>query len=213
MHVAVEFANLLKWTRDILERLECRDGGLLPAMAPRLRTRAVPLQQAFENIAERLLANYTLHGGLVVQPFEGAQVMKDGRVVMRVPDRPNARVPSRFHLEYQKGRDVLIVAREIVKATEAFVGRSAPRSRLRTRLSRRTAARLGAGTGRDDRPRLRRPFVAASSGCSRRSPRPLRPMWDQARTFALRCAPERRICRKMRQTDQIVERAARSAHG
>lgn len=121
VHVAVEFANLLKWTRDILERLERPDGGLLSAMAPRLYARAVPLQEAFEKIAERLLANYTLHGGLVVQPFEGAQLMQDGRVIMRVPDRPDARVPSRFHLEYQQGRDVLTVAREIVKATEALV--------------------------------------------------------------------------------------------
>jgi hypothetical protein len=62
-------------------------------MAPRLYARAMPLQEAFEKIAGRLLANYTLHGGLVVRPFEGAQVMQDGRVVMPVPDRPDARVP------------------------------------------------------------------------------------------------------------------------
>lgn len=131
VEASFEFVNFLGWLRAIDERLDRphrpgrRDprAGLLPALADRsLRSRVETLVEDFRAKAlERNLANYVLHAAVVPAPLEGARVTDDHEVRLGVPDRPDAPVPTRWHLSYQKERDALALAREAARGTESLV--------------------------------------------------------------------------------------------
>jgi hypothetical protein len=57
----------------------------------------------------------------VPAPLEGAQLTEEHGVRLRVPDRPERPVETRWHLTYGEERDVLTLARESARDVESLV--------------------------------------------------------------------------------------------
>ena len=130
MEASFEFVNFLSWLRTIDERLDrswrqrsSKRVGLVPSLADGpLRERVKELVGAFRSKAlERQLANFVLHTGAVPEPWGGASLDPDHRISLRIPDRPEDRVDTRWHLSYEEERDALNVAREAALAVELLV--------------------------------------------------------------------------------------------
>src|SRR5262249_9429397 len=106
VRLSLAFANLVMWTRTMQERLSHpwrkKDVGLVPAMAPRLRHRVAPVVADFNAVVERTLANYMLHGGLALPPFEGVKLLPGNKVFVQVPDRTEETIPTRWHLTFDQ---------------------------------------------------------------------------------------------------------------
>jgi hypothetical protein len=81
-----------KWQPGRPERV-----GLLPELADRpVRSRVKTLVDDFHVKArERELANYALHAGVVPQALGGADLSRDHRVTLKVPDRSSDRIDTR----------------------------------------------------------------------------------------------------------------------
>jgi hypothetical protein len=130
VEASFEFVNFLSWLRAVDERLDRRRpdteetrAGLLPALGGRpLRSKVEELMRVWRAEAlERTLANYAMHAAMVPAPLGGASLSPEHRVSLRVPDRPQGTVKTRWHLTYEEERDALNVAREAARRTEALV--------------------------------------------------------------------------------------------
>jgi hypothetical protein len=126
------FSDILSWARAIDERLDRRANGralrrqgLIPALKPkRLRRRVEALHaqlQAGPFGEVRFLANFTLHGSLIRNPWSGFKVDTAGQVIMPIPDVPSAPVHHWYQLEWANNRDGVIVAEEIWDAIQSFM--------------------------------------------------------------------------------------------
>jgi hypothetical protein len=132
MCASFEFMNLLGWLRTIDERLDRgyahpadkTRAGLLPWLSEErpLRPRVEELVTAFrEQALERRPANYVLHAEALPAPLSGADLTRDHKIRISIPDRPGDRVGTRHDLTYEEGRDALSVAREADQAVETLI--------------------------------------------------------------------------------------------
>jgi hypothetical protein len=131
VEVQYEFINLLMWLRNLGERLE-RPGkkgdreslGLVPALSPehpiKARVDELCLQMRAGALGDRFLANYAAHASAVPQPWDAAEVV-DGRLVVRIPDRPSRWVAGPEEFTFDTGRDLRTCAREAHAAVVAFM--------------------------------------------------------------------------------------------
>ena len=129
------FADVLSWSRTLVERLERRaedskrfpKQGLIPAIRPKrlkkrcerllIELRSGPVGRA------RPLANFMLHTALVAHPFSGVEVDSSGRITLAVPDDPGKSVKHWYLLTWDQQRDGLVVADEIWEVVRAFVAK------------------------------------------------------------------------------------------
>ena len=70
----------------------------------------------------RWLAAYALHAGAV----QGGgtlvgEILKDGRIIVPFPDRLQSPVATWEEFDFNEGRDMLTIARDIMAAIEAFI--------------------------------------------------------------------------------------------
>jgi len=127
------FADLVSWTRTVVERLDRRAEdskafprqGLVPALKPETLKRDAKavlkdLQGGPVGKA-RLIANFMLHTALVAHPFSGVEIDKSGRVILPVPDPPVDPVKHWYLLTWDQKRDGLEVAEEIWEAVQKCV--------------------------------------------------------------------------------------------
>ena len=133
VEVAYLFANVMAWSRSVVERVERRplnrkhfgDQGLLPALKPkRLKKRVETL---FDTIRDgpvgetRRLANFTLHTALVRSPHSGIELLPSGEVVLPIPDAPSRPVTHWILLTWHDARDGFAFADELWTSIETFI--------------------------------------------------------------------------------------------
>jgi hypothetical protein len=118
------FADLLTWTRAVVERLDrpskqtgVPNQGLVPALRPkRLSSRAVELLTDLRSGPvgrTRTLANFTLHSAMLRSPQSGVNVEPSGRVRLPIPDRPSKPVDHWLLLEWTEESGGFELAEEI----------------------------------------------------------------------------------------------------
>jgi len=127
------FADLVSWTRTVVERLERRAEdpkqfprqGLIPALRPkRLKRKAEAILNDLRRGPvgkARPIANFMLHTALVAHPFSGVAVDTSGRVMLPVPDPPVHSVKHWYLLTWNQHRDGLEVAEETWEAVQRCV--------------------------------------------------------------------------------------------
>jgi hypothetical protein len=131
-----EFANLLSWARAVEERLDRRAiqwpgvaqlprQGLVPALKPaRLKKRVDKLTTKLRSgpVGEtRFLANFTLHTALIRNPNSGAQLDRDGKVTLPIPDKQAGRIGNWKLLTWNDHRDGIVFAEELWTSVETFI--------------------------------------------------------------------------------------------
>ena len=126
------FAELLVWVRSIEERLKRkprgklpRKQGLVPALRPkRLRKQVEAAASQFTTSAAgdcRLLANFSLHGALVRNPFSGVEIDEAGRARLPCPDVPTTPVAHWYLLTWTDGRDGFVVAEDAWASVQTLI--------------------------------------------------------------------------------------------
>ncbi len=127
------FAEVLMWSRILVERMERRPGnpkkfpkqGLLPAVKPkRLKSRCEKLFAALQASPvgqTRALANFVLHSALVNHPHTGAELRSSGEVVLPVPELPTQQVAHWYLLSWRPGHDGVALAEEMWRHVQVFV--------------------------------------------------------------------------------------------
>jgi hypothetical protein len=125
------FVNLVTWTRAVRDRVKRKHIpskhpiGLLPALKPEdLRDRVARALSRLDNKVgdTKRLAAYGLHAGAV--PSGGtptAEVSAAGRIKVRAPDRLTRPVVTWEEFDFNDGRDILTMSRDIMAAVETFV--------------------------------------------------------------------------------------------
>jgi len=128
------FVNLLSWARSTVERTDrtykpgsAERAGLLPALAAgrlgnSVNAALLDLKAALGD--SRLLANYALHSGAV--PGGGtprAEILPDGRVLARIPDRVQSHVLTWEAFKFTENRDMLTYATDLMAHVGQFVER------------------------------------------------------------------------------------------
>lgn len=121
-----EFANLLFWLKAVQERIKPVNspGGLLP-MLSQGESWTIHIRQAYQvlrqqTLSESALVNYTTHRGAVTQAFGAARV-RDGKLIVPVPDVPDGRVELWDDFTYDDQRDLGSFASTALAAVEAFM--------------------------------------------------------------------------------------------
>lgn len=127
------FAELLMWSRTLIERMERRAGnpkkypkqGLLPALKPkRLKSRCERLFKVLQDSPvgrSRPLANFILHSALVNHPHTGVQLEPSGAIVLPVPDIPTQQVAHWYLLSWHAGHDGVALAEAMWQDVQVFV--------------------------------------------------------------------------------------------
>jgi hypothetical protein len=133
VEAAYAFAELVTWTRAVIERLErpaftdrkLRHQGLLPALRPKLlrrnvealttNLRAGPVGQI------RNIANFNLHAALVRSPHSGMILDPSGAVKLPIPDAPRTPVAHWLLFEWTQDRTGLAVAEELWQILQDFI--------------------------------------------------------------------------------------------
>ena len=128
------FVNLLSWARSTIERTDrpykpgsAEHAGLLPALAVGHLRDSVDAALHYLKAAlgdSRLLVNYALHAGAV--PGGGtpkAEILSDGRLLARIPDRIQNHVLAWEAFEFTENRDMLTYAADLMANVERFVER------------------------------------------------------------------------------------------
>jgi len=125
--------EMLTWARTLDDRLQreslkkregYRNQGLVPALAEgQLRGAAVNARARLRQSAfgeARFLAGLNLH---MQSSQSGTKLglVREGRVVLRFPDRVTQAVSHRFQLTYRDGRDGEAFARTLMAAVERFM--------------------------------------------------------------------------------------------
>ena len=127
------FADLLTWSRCVVERMDRRAGdsknfprqGLLPAIKPkRLQTKVDILLRNLQSGPAgqaRLLANFVLHSAMVQHPQSGVRISNSGSVILPIPDAPDKPVSHWYLLDWTARRDGIVLAEGIWLAIQEFV--------------------------------------------------------------------------------------------
>lgn len=127
------FADLLSWTRTVVERVDRPPGGrknfprqgLLHAIKPkRLKVRCQALLDELRHGAvgqTRLLTNFMLHSALVRHPMTGVQVDASGSVSLPIPDLPQHPVSHWYLLTWNTVQDGFSFAEALWKSLERFI--------------------------------------------------------------------------------------------
>lgn len=127
---AYSFANLLTWTRSVVERLDrpargLRNQGLVPALRPnRLRIEVQLLADDLRSgpIGQlRHMTNFSLHAALVRSPYSGMSLDPSGNVRLPIPDTPKAPVAHWLLFEWSEKQDGLLVAEQVWDIIQHFV--------------------------------------------------------------------------------------------
>lgn len=127
------FADLLAWSRTLVERMErspgdrrnFREQGLIPALKPkRLKARCEKLLSTLRSGPvgqSRYLANFILHTALVNHPYSGVRIDARGSVILPVPDLPSQRVSHWYALTWTQEQDGLVLAEQIGQSVQRFM--------------------------------------------------------------------------------------------
>ncbi|HKE40991.1 MAG TPA: hypothetical protein VKG21_14215 [Casimicrobiaceae bacterium] len=127
------FAELLMWSRTLVERMERRASspkkfpkqGLLPALKPkRLKSRCEKIFAILQHSPVgqcRTLANFVLHTGLVNHPHTGARLEPSGAIVLPIPQLPIRPVAHWYLFSWQPGHDGVVLAEEMWRHVQIFV--------------------------------------------------------------------------------------------
>lgn len=127
------FADLLSWSRMVVERIDRPPGdrrhfgrqGLLHAIKPkRLRRRCTDL---FNELNEgpvgrsRPLTNFMLHSALVRHPITGVELGTNGEISLPIPDLPSIRVTQWYLLTWSSNQDGFAFGETLWSSIERFV--------------------------------------------------------------------------------------------
>ncbi len=127
------FADLLVWSRAVLERLDRAPGdrkhglrqGLIPAIKPkRLQKRCAALVERLRRGSlgqSRLLTNFMLHSALIRHPFSGVQVDASGLVSLPIPDIPTGTVSHWYLLTWKDKRDGFAFAEQLWQELQSCI--------------------------------------------------------------------------------------------
>jgi len=127
------FADLLAWSRAVVERLDRPAGdrrrfprqGLVPAIKPkRLKKRCEALLAELRRGPvgqSRFFANFMLHSALVRHPFSGVAVDSSGTVRLPIPDIPDHPVNHWYLLRWSDERDGLPYSEQLWETIQGFV--------------------------------------------------------------------------------------------
>jgi hypothetical protein len=132
--VYIEYANLLNWLRTLRDRMRSKDPksgatlGLIPALNP-----DSPLYDEVNAVYDRftrdpvikdeeLLANYGLHlHALPRSDSNIAYIARDGRLSLRIPDKPKQRVYLTDEFTWDDQRELVPFARDVLGRVAVFV--------------------------------------------------------------------------------------------
>jgi len=127
------FADVLSWSRTVVERAERRaenptkfpKQGLVPALKPKRlqkrcnallgQLRAGPVGQT------RPLSNFMLHAALVRHPFSGVELEPTGTIILPIPDAPGRSIHHWYSLTWTDRRDGVALTEQIWNGVRSFV--------------------------------------------------------------------------------------------
>lgn len=127
------FADMLSWSRTIIERLDRRASdskkfprqGLIQGIKPkRLKERCEAILADLRNGPvghSRILANFILHTALLQNPFSGVRLEESGSITLPIPDLPAAPVSHWYLLTWNDDRDGFAYAEKLWQAVEASI--------------------------------------------------------------------------------------------